>query len=135
MKVSGSEIEMIARVKETLKQGRRRSLRFSEPLESAFNEYFCTNTLKHVRVALLTGLFLYAIFGLVDLTLMPADRTHIWLIRYGVVCPTVTAGLAFTYVSRFRRFMQPALWFVMLVGSLGIVAMVYFDPTPVKNYY
>jgi diguanylate cyclase (GGDEF)-like protein len=135
MKVNGSGIETVAAAKETLKQGRRRSLRFSEPLESAFNEYYCTNTLKHVRVALLTGLFLYAIFGLVDLTLQPADRTHMWLMRYGVVCPTVTAGLAFTYVSRFRRFMQPVLWLVMLVGSLGIVTMVYFEPSPVKNYY
>jgi diguanylate cyclase (GGDEF)-like protein len=135
MKVSGSEIELIARVKETLKQGGRRSLRLPEPLESGFNEYYCTNTLKHVRIALLTGLFLYAVFGLVDLMLLPADRAHMWFIRYAVVCPTVTAGLAFTYVSRFRRFMQPVLFLVMLVGSLGIVAMVYFDPTPTKNYY
>ena len=135
MKVSGSEIEMIARVKETLNQGGRRSLRFPETLESAFNEYYSTNTLKHVRIALLTGLFLYAVFGLVDLMLLPADRTHMWFIRYAVVCPTIIAGLAFTYVSRFRRFIQPALSLVMLVGSLGIVAMVYFDPTPAKNYY
>jgi diguanylate cyclase (GGDEF)-like protein len=135
MKVSASEIEMIAWVKETLKQGGRRWLRFPEPLESAFNKYYCTNTLKHVRIALLTGLFLYAVFGLVDLILPPADRTRIWFIRYAVVCPTVTAGLAFTYVSSFRRFIQPALSLVMLVGSLGIVAMVYFDPTPAKNYY
>ncbi len=134
-KVSDSEMETIAAVRETLKKGRRRSLRFSQPLESMFNEYHCNNTLKHVRVALLTGLFLYAIFGLVDLTLPPADRAHMWIIRYGVVCPTVTAGLAFTYISRFRRFMQPALWLVMLIGSLGIVAMVYFDPSPERNYY
>ncbi len=133
--VGGSEIETISRVREALRQGGRRSLRFPEPLEPAFNEYFCTNTLKHVRVALLTGLFLYAVFGLVDLTLRPADRNHMWLIRYVVVCPTVAAGFAFTYASRCRRFMQPALWLVMLVGSIGIVSMVYFDPTPTKNYY
>jgi diguanylate cyclase (GGDEF)-like protein len=135
MKVSGSEIETIARVMETLKQGGRRPQRFPDPLESAFDEFYCTNTLKHVRVALLTGLFLYAVFGLVDRVLPPADRTHMWLIRYAVVCPTVLAGLAFTYASRFRRLIQPLLWLVMLVGSLGIVAMVYFDPTPAKNYY
>src|SRR5512133_761247 len=135
IQVSGSEIEMIDWIKETLKQGGRRALRFPEALESAFNEYYCINTLKHVRVALLTGLFLYAVFGLVDLMLPPADRTHMWLIRYAVVCPTVIAVLAFTYASHFRRFIQPVLSLVMLVGSLGIVAMVYFDPTPAKNYY
>ena len=42
------------------------------------------------------------------------------LIRYAVVCPTITAGLAFTYVSPFQAFHvnQPSR-FVMLVGSLG----------------
>ena len=135
MNVSDSEMEMISKAKETLKQEGLRVLRFPEALESAFNEYFCMNTLKHVRVALLTGLFLYAIFGIVDLMLLPADRAHMWFIRYAVVCPTVTAGLAFTYASHLRRFMQPVISFVMLVGSFGIVAMVYFDPTPTKNYY
>jgi hypothetical protein len=135
MKVSGSEMEAIAKAKETLKQGGRRALRFPEALESGFNEYYRSNTLKHLRVALLTGLFLYTVFGLVDLMLLPADRMHMWFIRYAVVCPTITAGLAFTYASRLRRFIQPVVSLVMLVSSLGIVAMVYFDPTPTKNYY
>ncbi|HBG06447.1 MAG: hypothetical protein A2075_13090 [Geobacteraceae bacterium GWC2_58_44] len=135
MEVNDSEMEMIAKAKETLQQGGHRALRFPEPLESSFNEYYCTNTLKHVRVALFTGLFLYVVFGIVDLMLLPADRMHMWFIRYAVVCPTVVAGIAFTYVSRFRRFLQPAVSLVMLVASLGIVAMVYFDPTPTKNYY
>jgi diguanylate cyclase (GGDEF)-like protein len=129
------EMEMIASAKETLERGGRKALRFPDPLESAFNEYYCTNTLKHVRVALLTGLLLYGVFGLVDLILLPADRAHMWFIRYAVVCPTIAAGLGFTYLTRLRRFMQPVLSLVMLVGSLGIVAMVYFDPSPGKNYY
>lgn len=135
MKVSGSEIEMIAKSKETLEQGGLRVLRFPKALEAAFNEYYCKNTLKQVRIALLTGLFLYAIFGVVDLMLLPADRNHMWFIRYAVACPTVIAGLAFTYASHLRRLMQPVISFVMLVGSFGIVAMVYFDPSPMKNYY
>lgn len=128
-------IETIAKAKETLQRGGRLSLRFPAGLESAFNEYYFTNTLKHVRVALLTGLFLYLVFGLVDLRLLPTDRSHMWFIRYAVVCPMITTGLAFTYASSFRRFMQPVIFLMMLVASLGIVAMVYFDPTPEKNYY
>lgn len=131
----GPEMEMVAKAKEDLGEGGLRSCRFSEPLESAFNAYYCEKTLKHVRVALLTGLILYAVFGVVDLLLMPPDRAHMWFIRYVVVCPTVIAGLGFTYLSHLRRFMQPVISLVMLVGSLGIVGMVYFDPTPSKNYY
>jgi predicted signal transduction protein with EAL and GGDEF domain len=58
-----------------------------------------------------------------------------WFIRYAVVCPTITVGFAFTYAAHFRRLIQPVISLVMLVASLGIVAMVYFDPTPTKNYY
>jgi len=133
--VNGSEMELIAKAKETLEHDGLRWLRFPEALESSFNEFYCTNTLKHARVALLTGLFLYAVFGIVDLMLLAPDRAHMWFIRYAVVCPTIAAGLAFTYASRLRRFLQPVISLVMLVGSLGIVAMVYFDPTPTKNYY
>jgi len=135
MKVSGSKMEMVAKAKETLEQGGRGAHRFPKTLELAFNEYHRTNTLKHLRVALLTGLFLFMVFGIVDLMLLPADRTHMWIIRYVVVCPTIAAGLAFTFALRFRRFIQPVISFAMLVASLGIVAMVYFDPTPAKNYY
>jgi diguanylate cyclase (GGDEF)-like protein len=135
MEVSGPEMEMIAKAKETLKKGGLGALRLPKGLESAFNEYYFTNTLKHIRVAFLTGIFLYAVFGIVELMLRPADRTHIWFIRYVVACPTITAGLAFTYTSGFRRFMQPAIWLVMLVASLGVVGMVHFDPIPDKNYY
>ena len=131
----GPDLKMIASAKDTLEKGGRRARRFPEALEAAFDEYYCCNTLKHVRVALLTGLLLYAVFGLVDLMLAPADRMHMWLIRYAVVCPAIAAGLAFTYLPHLRRFMQPVVSAVMLVGSLGIVGMVYFDPTPAKNYY
>jgi len=129
------EIEEVTRIKDSLEQGGLRTLRFPRPLEAAFNEYHHTNTLKHVRVSMLTGLFLYAIFGLVDLQLQPTDRMHMWFIRYAVVCPSVVAGFAFTYATNLRRFLQPIIALVMLAGSLGIVAMVYFDPTPTKNYY
>ena len=133
--VTGPDMEMVANAKEALELGGRRATRFPDALETAFNAYYGTNTLKHVRVALLTGLLLYGVFGIVDLMLQPADRMHMWLIRYAVVCPAISAGLAFTYISHLRRLMQPVLTCVMLVGSLGIVGMVYFDPTPAKNYY
>ena len=53
IKMSGSELEMIARVKETLNRGGRWSLRFPESLESAFNEYYCQRFRENaVNVAL-----------------------------------------------------------------------------------
>lgn len=133
--MSITEVDIITNAKETLKKGGLRALRFPKGLELDFNEYYFTHTLKHMRVAFLTGLSLFAIFGLVDLMLPPKDRAHMWFIRYAVICPTVIAGIVFTYTSGFRRFMQPAIWLVMMVASLGVVAMVHYEPTPETNYY
>jgi len=133
--LSTTESETITKAKETLQRGGLKALRFPKGLEAAFDEYYFTNTLKHLRVALLTGLFLFVVFGLVDRMLFPADRAHMWFIRYAVICPTIIAGFFFTYTSGFKRFMQPAIWLVMLVASLGIVVMVHFEPTPETNYY
>ena len=91
--------------------------------------------MTQARIALLIGILLYAAFGLVDLMLLPADKQKMWFIRYAVVCPMATAGLFFTYAARFKHFMQPTLWLVMLVASLGIVTMVHLDPAPEKNFY
>jgi len=135
LQVDDSDMEMILTANEKLKRSGLRILRFPETFESAFKEYYYRNTLKHVRVALLTGMFLYALFGIVDMQLPPHDRNHMWFIRYAVICPMISAALAFTYMNKLRRFMQPVLWFVMLTGSLGIVGMVYFDPMPAQNYY
>ena len=135
METEDSEIEMIVKASEALKRRGLGIFRFVDSLENKFKEYYFLNTLKHVRVALLTGIALFALFGVVDMQLHPNDRNHMWFIRYAVVCPTIFAGLAFTYLNKYRRFMQPVLWFVMLTGGLGIVGMVYFDPAPMKNYY
>jgi len=132
---AGSEIDIVSKARNALKQGGIRFLTFPATLETAFNDYYSANTVTNLRAALWTGFFLYAVFGLVDLLLPPSDRWHMWFIRYAVVCPTVLAGITFTYARRWTRFRQPVIALVMLVGSLGIVAMVYFDPTPTKNYY
>jgi diguanylate cyclase (GGDEF)-like protein len=111
-------------------------LRFPAKLEAAFSDYYFKNTLKQVRIALLTGIILYGVFGIVDFMLLAMeDKAHMWFIRYAVVCPMASAGLAFTYAPQFRRHAQSAIWLVMLVGSLGIVAMVHFDPAPERNFY
>ncbi|WP_243372111.1 diguanylate cyclase [Geotalea sp. SG265] len=128
-----TEAEMAA-AQASLKLGFPR-LRFPVKLEAAFSGYYFKNTLKQVRIALMTGIVLYAVFGIVDFMLLSADREHMWFIRYAVVCPVATAGLVFTYMPAFKRYAQPAIWLVMLVGSLGIVAMVHFDPAPEKNFY
>ncbi len=125
---------MITTAEETLKKGFR-MLRFPAPLESAFLDYYQGKTLKRVRMGLIVGISLYAMFGITDMLLFPAVKESAWLIRYAVVCPLALLVLSLTYVKGFKRFIQPALWLAMFVGGLGIIAMIALDREFGGNFY
>ena len=132
---SDPEIETIVAAQKALTRGGPGASRFPTTLELAFNGYHSVNTLKRLRLALLAGLLLYLALGLVDSLLPPADRSSMWSIRYGLICPALAAGLACSYLSRLRRVLQPVVSLALLLASLGTVAMVYLDPAPAKNLY
>ncbi len=123
-----------AEVEETLKKGFP-ALRFPAWLESAFDDYYYSNTLKRVRVAILTGVILYGIFGIVDLLLAPVVKEKFWLIRYAVVCPVGFLVLICSGFSGFKRLLQPAIWLAMQVGGLGLIAMIAISPVLGHSYY
>lgn len=111
------------------------SLRFPPSLEEAFRENYFVNNLTRIRIALLTGVILYAIFGFLDWRLIPEAKEKMWLIRFGAVCPIGTLLFLYTYSPRFKRFFQPTILLSLLTGGLGIVAMVAADPHPERNFY
>ncbi len=67
---------------------------------------------------------LYALFGILDLFIVPDVAQWIWLIRYVIFCPFALAVLALTFTPWFKRVMQPVLSAVVAVCGLGIVAMI-----------
>src|SRR5437868_11780757 len=81
------------------------TLRFDDKdQEREFEEEYFTRTLGQTRLALIVGLVLYSVYGLVDMFLAPEQLPQIWLIRYVVVAPAALAGLGFSYSKNFRRF-------------------------------
>ncbi len=123
-----------AEVEETLKNGFP-ALRFPARLESAFGDYYYSNTLKRTQFAILTGILLYALFGIVDLLLAPAVKEKFWLIRYGVVCPVGLLVLIASGFSGFKRLLQPAIWLAMQVAGLGLIAMIAISSDIGNSYY
>ena len=61
----------------------RITLKFNnKELEKQFILDYNRSILNLVRIALLTGVFLYAIFGVLDSVMVGETRTKIWIIRY-----------------------------------------------------
>jgi serine phosphatase RsbU (regulator of sigma subunit) len=102
----------------------KNKISFPCDLESDFRTYYYNKTLKTTRIALLLGMILFAIFGILDHFLAPLSSPYMWSIRFGFVIPIYMIALVFSYFSLFKRAMQLIIGLVSLSAGLGIVAMI-----------
>jgi len=110
------------------------TLRFDdEDLESEFEEEYFHRTLIPVRWAVIVGLCLYSVYGVVDFWLAPAQRSQIWMIRYAVVGPACLLCLGFSFTRHFRKYKDLAVSLMILIALLGIVAITSITPQPLSS--
>ncbi|MGH7636220.1 MAG: serine/threonine-protein kinase [Gemmatimonadaceae bacterium] len=111
------------------------TLNFEPGLEREFRVEYHERTLPVVRLALVLGILLYSIFGILDALIAPDQRYDLWLIRFAFVVPAMAGTLAFTWADSFQRFREPVLFVSMLFAALGIVAMTAIIPRPGSYLY
>jgi eukaryotic-like serine/threonine-protein kinase len=111
------------------------TLRFDGRLEEEFADEYYERTLAQVRLALVLGGFLYAVFGILDMWMAPDHRRELWFIRFAVVEPAMLGCLAFSYSRQFRRVRELAVSATVLIAALGIVAMTAIIPPPGSYLY
>jgi signal transduction histidine kinase len=112
-----------------------RRLRFRDDLEPAFTEYHVERSLPFARLALVLAIVLYAVFGILDLYIVPSAAKWIWLIRYAFVIPVALLVLRLTFTRWFKPVMQPVLTGMAIWTGLGIVAMIAIAPKDVGYRY
>jgi serine phosphatase RsbU (regulator of sigma subunit) len=102
----------------------RNKLSFSPGLENLFiKDYFLIN-LGTVRIALILGIVLYGIFGILDFVLVPSFYFEIWMVRYAVVLPWILFILLMTFHKSFSRIMPLAIGTVSFLAGFGILYMI-----------
>jgi eukaryotic-like serine/threonine-protein kinase len=112
------------------------TLRFDDrDLEREFEEEYYARTLIQARWAIIVGVALYSVYGIVDFWLAPEQRPQIWVIRYLIVAPVALTCLGFTFTRHFRKFRELALSIVIVVGLLGIIGMTSITPQPISSLY
>jgi adenylate cyclase len=100
-------------------------LRFpDEIIEARFREDYHVNTIGTTRLALVLGLVVYSIFGILDIYAVPISRDAVWTIRFAIVAPIIILALFASYHRRFEKYIQPFTCAVVIVSGLGIVAMI-----------
>lgn len=99
-------------------------LRFSPELETQFREDYHANTVATTRFALVLGLILYSLFGIVDIYAVPISRDIVWIIRFVIVVPAILIALSLTYTEQLQKHTQLLMGLVIAVSGLGIVTMI-----------
>jgi adenylate cyclase len=100
-------------------------LRFpDEILETQFRKDYHANTIGTTRLALVLGLILYSLFGILDIYAIPFSKDMVWIIRYGIVAPVVIAALIASYQKSLQKYTQVFMCIVVAISGLGIVAMI-----------
>jgi hypothetical protein len=111
------------------------TLGFDGQLEREYRDRHTIQTLPAVRAGLVLGIALYAVFGVLDLWIAPAQRASLWTIRYAVACPVMIGCLMFTFSRSYGRYREVALAATMAVAAAGIIAMVALIPPPGSYSY
>ncbi|MCE2510031.1 MAG: HAMP domain-containing histidine kinase [Alphaproteobacteria bacterium] len=112
------------------------NLRFtSDETERHYRIMHIRQSLPTIWLSILAGMFLYAVFGILDLYVVPDKLTEIWTIRYAIVCPILIGAFLVTLTKYFIRVSQVVLALGMLVPGLGILGMVAVANTPGNHLY
>ncbi len=82
------------------------------------------NDSAQLRLGLIAAFFLYGIFGILDVVMLPESYQQAWIIRYAVIAPFLIITYILSFTSIFRKIQRPFLVFLVLLGQIGILAMI-----------
>jgi signal transduction histidine kinase len=111
-------------------------LRFrNRQTERNFARHALADYMVFIRIYLVSGTALYALFGILDQQVGGDAVPTMFFIRYGLVCPILLAVFALSFTAIFARIGQMALASTMVASGLGVVAMTAVMPEPFSGTY
>jgi len=114
----------------------RLTLRFNDPAqEQLFRRESLAQVRVHGRMAMVVGIIVYLLVGLMDVWHMPSDQiAEAWVTRLiALMVPTLVLGATFTPL--FNRFPQLLLSSVCVAAGVGLITVQSFLPVTAASYY
>ena len=99
-------------------------LYFPKEIEEQFQDDYYNNTRSSTRIALALGLFLYSLFGVMDIYAVPISRDTVWFIRFAIVVPVILFVLIASYLNLLQKYIQTLMSVAVAASGLGIVFMI-----------
>jgi len=92
-------------------------------MEIRFQEDYHEKTISTSRLAILLGALLIIAFGVLDKVTAPESYPVIWIIRFGIVAPTLALLLGLSFSQRLMRGAQWIITMAVLASTVGITVM------------
>lgn len=100
------------------------TLSFPSHRERQYRERSAAESVWHVRLAAVVGMFLVCVMGTVEIICSVAPVDTVWWVRYGVVCCVALGGvLAATFTRMFIRHDQLIVSLGATIGGLGMMTI------------
>jgi len=106
----------------------------SDKLEKLFRKTFSKESLYLVRISFILGVFLYLIFGILDIWMVPEKLAEVWGIRI-VVSAFIITFYFLSFRIFFRQHMQFFLSLITIIIGAGIIGMVIISEHEGSYYY
>ncbi len=103
-------------------------------LEKRYVLFSAHEALPVTRLGLRMGIALFALFGVLDLWVAPAEFKTLWLIRL-LECGVFLGAYLLLQKSRLVEFHQHLMAAVALLAGLGLLAMILIIPDSAANQY
>ncbi len=111
---------------------------FAPELEAAYQADYVQASLPGVRIGLVLGGIIFAVFAALDLWMLPSSWAQVYWIRFGIIEPASLAVLALTYVPAIRRHLLlivTALVICLGYCMLGMIAIAEPSEPAFRYYY
>lgn len=110
------------------------TLSFPDESEKAFLRKYYHDSLAQFRISFVLVIFLYGIFGYLDLVVVEEHVALFHFIRYGAVIPFLTFVFLFSFTKYFIRVWQFLLFLSFIVAGVGITIMTLVVPDNYAYY-
>jgi two-component system cell cycle sensor histidine kinase PleC len=114
----------------------RITLKFGDrEIEKQFVTEELQRSMRLIRLTILLGMVMYALFGILDIYMAPNALERVWVVRYGTICPILLCVLIVTYTRYFARYAQIFLALGSFISGFGVLAMTMLLPEPANYLY
>ena len=108
---------------------------FDKGLEAEFKQDYLVRSLKLRRYTLMVAIFMYAVFILLDLAIIPElQNVCLWL-RFGFVCPAILFALLITYTKYDFKSRNTVNLMVESICSFGTIYLIVHASSPGNLMY